>query len=64
MLSLETKTRLSVLIKAIAESEKKIEIVRHVLAEQPMFEPYAAFQRIDRLGRKCISSSDIVSFLK
>jgi hypothetical protein len=39
-LSQRTQERLAKLISVIAECEKKTEMVRQVLAEQKMFEPY------------------------
>jgi hypothetical protein len=64
MLSLETEARLARLLTAIAEGEKRIEIVRQVLAEQPMFEPYAAFQRISKDVKSLLEASHLHHFLK
>lgn len=64
MLSQETESRLARLIMAIANEEKKVELARQALAEQHHFEPFAAFQRIDRKCHGFISTNDIRVFLK
>jgi Ca2+-binding EF-hand superfamily protein len=62
MISLETENRLATLIVGIADQEREVEIVRQVLCEQPLFETYSAFQRIDRNKRGYISTRDIYKF--
>ena len=64
MISLQTELNLAHLLKAIADSEKQVEIVRQVLAEQRDFEPYTAFKRIDELGVGYIRDADLHMFLK
>jgi len=64
MVSIETEARIVRLIMEIAKEERGIEVVRQVLAEQPLFEPYAAFQRIDRHYRGYLTSGDLRHFLK
>ncbi len=64
MLSLETELRLTNLIKAIAKGESEVEIRRQILAEKPLFEPYAAFRRLDQTQKGAIDSSDIRQFLR
>jgi hypothetical protein len=44
------------LFKAISENEQIVEEQRVQLAKQKGFEPYAAFKRIDRLGKDKISA--------
>lgn len=39
--------RLSNFIASFLEVEKRSEIVRKILAEQKLFEPYTAFRRLD-----------------
>lgn len=62
-LSARTQTRLAHVIAAIAEGEKRTEMVRQVLAEQKMFEPYTTFRRLDQLRTGELTSADLVDFL-
>jgi len=64
MPSVQTQYRLADLLKAIADGEKQIEITRQVLAEKSAFEPYAAFQRIDRNGNGFITSFELLDYLR
>ena len=64
MMSKETEARVARVIMTIAQEEKAIEVVRQVLAEQSQFEPYAAFQRLDRQYHGYITSSDLKRYLK
>ena len=63
MIGIQTELKLAHLLKTIADSEKEVEIVRQVLAEQRDFEPYTAFKRIDSLGLGYIRISDLHTFL-
>ena len=63
MLSYETKKQLSSLLLSLSEGERQLEIVRQILCEQPDFEPYAAFCRIDRLHQGYLTAVDIKNFL-
>ena len=63
MQSVETEARLARLIITISEMERQIEINRQIVAEQPLFEPYAAFQRIDREGKDYITPTDLNKFM-
>lgn len=60
----ETEALVVNLIISIAKEEKSLELLRQVLSEQPLFETYAAFQRIDRKYRGHITSNDIKHFIK
>ncbi|KRW99206.1 hypothetical protein PPERSA_07449 [Pseudocohnilembus persalinus] len=62
-LSYRTQQRLASLIQAIAEGEKKLEVVRQVLAEQRLFEPHTAFRRLDVTRDGYVSQSELVDFL-
>lgn len=62
-LSQRTQGRLANLIITIAEGEKKTEMVRQVLAEQKMFEPYTAFRRLDQLRTGELTVTDLNDFL-
>ncbi len=63
MLSFETRTILQDLLLEIAAHERQIEVLRQILCEQPDFESYATFRRIDRLRRGFITASDLTEFL-
>lgn len=63
MLSSETEDKLVNLILTIAQLEKSLENIRQVLSELPEYEPYAAFQRLDREKKKYITATDINKFL-
>ena len=52
MLSIATKARLKTLLLAIADGEIALEDARQALAAVPQFEPYAAFNRLDRSGAR------------
>ena len=64
MLSIETSALLRSLLMAIASGEISIEKQRRALAKLVKFEPYAAFQRIDRKRSGFIDSMDILTFLR
>ena len=64
MLSIETKARLKTLLLAIAEGEIGLEDSRQSLAAVPLFEPYAAFNRLDRSGAGYLSSKDFLRYLR
>lgn len=48
----------------IIDGEKSVEYQRQSLGRIPEFEPYAAFQRLDRENKKYISSDDFKFFMK
>ncbi len=52
------------LLMFIGETEMQIEFARQNLCLKENFEPYAAFQRIDREGKGYISVQDIYNYLK
>jgi len=64
MIGLQTEHKLAQLLKSIADGEKEIEVTRQVLAEQPDFEPYTAFKRIDRDANSSVSTWEIIDFLR
>ena len=64
MIGLQTEQKLAHLLKTISDSEKEVEIVRQLLAEQRDFEPYTAFKRIDSLCLGYIRPEDLYRFLK
>ena len=61
---MKTQGKLKDLLKCIAEGERKLEKQRKVLGINPMFEPYAAFQRIDKDRDGFIYPGDMVNFLR
>ena len=63
MLSFETRVILQDLLLEIAVHERQIEVLRQILCEQPDFETYATFRRIDRLRRGFITATDLMEFL-
>lgn len=46
-----------------AEGEKQQEVLRQILCEQELFEPYAAFQRIDRKRNGSLDAQQLRKFL-
>ena len=64
MQSLDTEADLVRLLMGIAKAELSAERARQFLANQPLFEPYAAFQRIDRELHGIISSDNLKAFLR
>jgi len=63
MLTYETRLILRRLLLEIAAHEAQLEILRQILCEQPAFESYAAFRRIDRNRRTYLAAYDLVEFL-
>ncbi len=63
MLPKKVSLALCDLLISISDEEKNIEILRQVLSEQTLFEPYAAFQRLDRNHQGYITSTDVLEYL-
>ena len=63
-MSNSTESLLARLLIGTGELEKQVEVVRQVLAEQPLFEPYAVFQRLDRSSKGYITPTDIANFVR
>ena len=63
-LSLASQAKLKSILIAIAEGEKNIEKQRIVVGKNPLFEPYAAFQRIDRRRVGFVTPVDLLEFLR
>ena len=64
MLGLETQHKLKEYFQTVAEQELQVERQRQLLATLSEFEPYAAFQRINRNGDDIISALEIYNFLR
>ena len=63
-LSQETKPVLADLLLTIAQFEQQIELKRQYLAMNENFEPYSAFQRLDRQGSGFLTSREFLSYLR
>ena len=63
-ISLTTKKRLSKLFVFVGEQEQHLEFARQNLCKALAFEPYASFQRLDRLSKGYLSSRDFLNFLR
>ena len=63
MLSISTQRKLASTIQAIAEAERQSEVARQILAEQPLFEPYTAYKRLDQSRAGELNYSDVIEFL-
>jgi len=59
----EVKSRLGDLLLTYCEEELRVEAKRLKLCQQHDFEPFAAFTRIDRLGRGIITGQDLSLYL-
>ena len=59
-----TKKKLAKLMIHTGEIEIQIEFARQNLCKAPAFEPYASFQRIDRVGKGYISPKDVLLFVR
>ena len=58
------KTKVALLLMAIAYEERQVEITREVLAEQFSFVPFQAFRRLDRRNKAAINANDLHLFLQ
>ena len=58
-----TKKKLIEFITKTAELERKLEILKEMLAEEPQFTPASLFYRLDSARKKFISEKDIQDFL-
>jgi len=64
MLGIDTQYKLKEFFQTIAEQELAVERQRQLLATLPDFEPYAAFQRVNRNGDDIITALEIYSYLR
>ena len=64
MASPSTQQLLSRLLLTIAESEKRLEVMRVVLGEVPSFDPYALFQVVGRHGAQGLTAADVKDFVE
>lgn len=58
------KDELADLLLAIGESERQVELMRQILGEQPDFEPYAAYTRLDENRKGKVDEVDLLYFLE
>ena len=63
-MSIGTKKKLAKLLTYTGESEQRIEFCRQNLCKAQSFEPYAAFQRLDRAGKGYITPRDFGNFMR
>jgi len=63
MQTVELRKKLTALLLKINEGERQIEILRQALCEQDLFEPYAAFKRLEHYSKGSLNISDILKFL-
>jgi len=64
MFGVESQYKLREFFTAIAEEELQIEKQRQLLADITQFEPYAAFQRVNRKGDSRITALEIYSYMR
>lgn len=63
-LGIESQYQLRDFFKEMADLELTTERQREILAKNNEFEPYAAYQRVNRKGDGRLSPLEIYSFLK
>lgn len=63
-LGIESQYQLRDFFKEIADNELVTERQREILAKNNDFEPFAAFQRVNRKGDSRVTALEIYSFLK
>ena len=63
-MSIGTKKKLAKLLTHTGESEQRAEFCRQNLCKTQAFEPYAAFQRLDRAGKGYITPRDLANFMR
>jgi hypothetical protein len=64
MLGIETQHQLRQFFQAVAEEELIVERQRELVARLSDFEPFAAFQRVNRKGDNRITALELYSYLK
>ncbi len=64
MLGIDSQYKLKEFFQTVAEQELAVERQRQLLATLPDFEPYAAFQRINRNGDDIVTALEVYSFLR
>jgi hypothetical protein len=64
MLGIDTQYKLKEFFQTVAEAELQVERQRQLLATLADFEPYAAFQRVNRNGDDIITALEVYTFLR
>ena len=64
MLGIESQYRLKEFFQAVADSELQVERQRQLLATLSDFEPFAAFQRVNRNGDDIVTALELLNFLR
>lgn len=63
-ISVQTKKKLAKIFTTTGEAELQVELLRQNLCKVSSFEPYASFQRIDRLAKGYITARDVLHFMR
>ena len=63
-ISITTKKKLQKLLTLTGTKEQQLEYARQHLCKLEAFEPYASFQRLDRMCKGYLTAKDIISFLR
>lgn len=61
---MQTLKKLGKLLAFIGESEQRVEFARQQLCKLRSFEPYAAFQRLDRSAKGYVTPRDLANFMR
>lgn len=64
MLGLESQYKLKEFLQTVAELELQVERQRQLVATLSDFEPFAAFQRVNRNGDDIVTGLEIYNFLR
>jgi len=64
MLSLGTDILICKLLLTIADAEKNVEIIRHVLSDQEEYDPLNAFKFLDCENKGYVNDNNIIDYLK
>ena len=64
MLGIDSQYKLKEFLQTVAESEMIVERQRQLLATLKDFEPFAAFQRLNRNNDHRVTSSEIYQFFR
>ena len=62
--TMTTIKKLAKIFQFVGEQELSMEIARQNLCKASAFEPYASFQRLDRLAKGYLTPRDILNFMK
>lgn len=60
----ELEFKLALQLMELADAEQSIDCTKKCLYDNPLFEPYYIFNRLDNTNKGYLSSEDLVNFLK